>query len=142
MDATLKERILRRLDNLSDERGYQLLDYVEFLVSKYAERSNPNNFFSRLSDTVQDTMRAGKLPISAISGTVNILDGATKVMKGVAAAAQTVVDEASKSARNIGTPAGPGVAPVAATPAPGGESAPVAPGTTTPSNSRPVDGTG
>ena len=39
MHDQLKERIQRKLDALSDERGYQLLDYVEFLESKYAERA-------------------------------------------------------------------------------------------------------
>jgi len=39
-------------------------------------------------------MRAGKLPIKAISGTMGLMDSAGKVMKGVAAAAQSVVDEA------------------------------------------------
>lgn len=105
MDASLKDRIIRQLEALPDERGYQVLDYIEFLGSKYAARSTPDNFFSRLTDTVQDTMRAGKLPINAISGTVGIFDGASRVMKGVAAAAATVVDEASKTARSIATPA-------------------------------------
>ena len=49
-----------------------------------------------MTETVEDTMRAGKLPIKAISGTMGILDSATKVMKGVAAAGQAVVDEAVK----------------------------------------------
>mgnify|MGYP003453516072 FL=1 len=62
MNEQLRDRILRRLDTLPDERGLQLLDYVEFLESKYAERSTPSNLFARFSDSVQDTMRAGKLP--------------------------------------------------------------------------------
>ena len=115
MNDHLRARIQRRLESLSDDRGYQILDYVEFLESKYAERANPNNFFSRLTDTVQDTMRAGKLPINAISGTVGLFDGASKVMKGVAAAAATVVDEASRTAREITTakPAAPADDPAA-----------------------------
>ena len=32
MNDNIRERILRKLDTLSDERGYQVLDYVEFLV--------------------------------------------------------------------------------------------------------------
>ena len=114
MEDTLKDRIIRRLDQMSDERGFQVLDYVEFLESKYAARSNPDNFFSRLTDTVQDTMRAGKIPIQAISGTVGIFDGASKVMKGVAAAAASVVDEASKTARTITNPTPAPVTPPAA----------------------------
>ena len=50
MNEQLRDRILRRLDTLPDERGLQLLDYVEFLESKYAERSTPSNLFARLSE--------------------------------------------------------------------------------------------
>ena len=95
MNEQLKERILRSIETLPDERGYQVLDYVEFLESKYAERANPENVFTKLTDKAQDLMRAGKVPLDAISGTVSFFDGASKVMKGLAAAAQTVVDEAT-----------------------------------------------
>jgi hypothetical protein len=94
MNDMLKQRILRRLEALSDERGYQILDYVEFLESKYGERARPTGILAKLTETVEDTMRAGKLPIKAISGTMGLMDSAGKVMKGVAAAAQSVVDEA------------------------------------------------
>lgn len=101
MNEHLKERILRALEPLSDDRGYQLLDYVEFLESKYAERANPSNVFTKITDRAEDILRAGKVPLDAISGTVTFFDGASKVMKGLASAAQAVVDEASKTARNI-----------------------------------------
>lgn len=99
MNENLKQRILRRLDPLSDERGYQILDYVEFLESKYAERAAPTNVFARMTETVEDVLRAGKLPVKAVSGTMGVMDSASKLMKGVAAAAQSVVDEAMQAAQ-------------------------------------------
>ena len=98
MNELLKQRIIRRLDGLSDERGYQILDYVEFLESKYGQRSAMGGFFSKLTETAEDTMRAVGLPIKAVSGTMGLMESAGKVMKGVAAAAQSVVDEAVKVA--------------------------------------------
>lgn len=91
------QRIQRKLESLSDERGYQVLDYVEFLESKFAERAAPTGIFARITETVEDTMRAGKLPIQAISGTMGVMDSAAKVMKGFAAAGKTVVDEAMRA---------------------------------------------
>jgi hypothetical protein len=41
MNAYLRDKLLQKLETLSDERGYQVLDYVEFLESKYAERQVP-----------------------------------------------------------------------------------------------------
>jgi len=94
MNEQLKQRILRRLETLADERGYQILDYVEFLESKYAERAAPTNIFAKISEGIEDTMRAARIPIKAVSATTGLVDSAGKVMKGVAAAAQSVVDEA------------------------------------------------
>ena len=109
MNDLLRQRILRRLENLPDERAYQVLDYIEFLESRYAERAAPTGFLARLSETVEDTMRAAKLPVQAISGTASVVDSATRIMKGLAAAGQAVVDEAVKAASK--PPPGPETAP-------------------------------
>ena len=115
MNEQLKQRILRRLEALADERGYQILDYVEFLESKYAQRSAPTNLFAKISEGIEDTMRAARIPLRAISGTTGLVDSAGKVMKGVAAAAQSVVDEALQAAAPPKSapakPADPQVAP-------------------------------
>lgn len=115
MNDMLKQRILRKLEQLSDERGYQVLDYVEFLESKFAERATPSGIFAKLTETVEDTMRAGKLPIQAISGTMGVMDSAAKVMKGFAAAGKAVVDEAVRAAE--GKPAVPAATEPQAPPA-------------------------
>lgn len=97
MNDLLKQRIIRLLDAASDERGYQILDFCEFLDSKYAERSQPDGILSKITATVENTMRAGQLPIQAITGTMGLMDSAAKVMKGLAAAGQAVVEEAVKA---------------------------------------------
>ena len=104
MNEQLKQRILRRLETLTDERGYQILDFVEFLESKYAARAAPTNLFAKISEGIEDTMRAARIPIKAISGTTGLMDSAGKVMKGVAAAAQSVVDEAIQAAETKPVP--------------------------------------
>ncbi len=98
MNEALKQRILRRLEALPDERGYQILDFIEFLESKYAERARPSGLLAKITETVEDTMRAGKLPIQAISGTMTVMDSAARLMKGLAAAGSAVVDEAVRAA--------------------------------------------
>lgn len=103
MNDLLRQRIMRALETLPDERAYQVLDYVEFLESRYAERQRPTGILAQITDTVEDTLRAGKLPIQAISGTMGVMDSATRIMKGLAAAGQAVVDEAV----NIAAPAQP-----------------------------------
>lgn len=98
MNDGVRDRILRRLEDLPDERVYQVLDYIEFLESRYAARSRGGGIFSKITETAEDTMRAAGVPLRAITGTMGLVDSAGKVMRGVAAAAQTVVDEAVKAA--------------------------------------------
>ena len=112
MNDQLRERIQRRLEALSDERGYQILDYVEFLESKYAERAAPTGILATISEGIEDTMRAAKVPITAIRTTTGLVDSAAKVMRGVAAAAGSVVDEAVK----VASPAAPSAKPKAPPP--------------------------
>jgi hypothetical protein len=116
MNEQLKQRILRRIEALSDQRGYQILDYVEFLESKYAERVAPTNILAKITEGIEDTMRAAKIPIKGISTTMDLMGSAGKVMKGVAAAAQSVVDEALQAAAPdpAATRAAPAPAPAAA----------------------------
>jgi hypothetical protein len=101
MNDLLKQRISRLLEALDDEKAYQVLDYAEFLTSKYAARSEPGGILARITATVENTMRAGKLPVQAITGTMTLMDSAAKVMKGLAAAGQAVVEEAVKAAETM-----------------------------------------
>jgi hypothetical protein len=116
MNEQLRQRILRRIEALSDQRGYQILDYVEFLESKYAERVAPTNILAKITEGIEDTMRAAKIPIKGISTTMDLMGSAGKVMKGVAAAAQSVVDEALQAAAPH-----PGETRAAPAPAPGAQ---------------------
>ena len=107
MDDLLKQRISRLLETLDDEKAYQVLDYAEFLTSKYAARSEPQGILAKITTTVENTMRAGKLPVQAITGTVSLMDSAAKLMKGLAAAGQAVVEEAVKVAEESRRPEPP-----------------------------------
>jgi hypothetical protein len=91
MNDHLRDRIQRRLDALSDERGYQVLDYVEFLESKYAERQSPGaNVFTRLTESVEDKLRAGRVSATVIAETMGVLNRASGVLNGALAAAGEV----------------------------------------------------
>jgi hypothetical protein len=90
----MKDRLLRRLETLSDERLYQVLDYIEFLESRYAERKPaPPDVFQRFAEGVEDTLRAGKVSASAVSQTMGLLSKAMGVLGGVAAAGKSVAND-------------------------------------------------
>jgi hypothetical protein len=94
MNEFLRDRILRKLETLSDERLYQVLDFVEYLESKYAERQNPApNAFSQFIESVEDRLRAGRVSASTIAETVGLMNKAVGVLNGVAAAGKSVASD-------------------------------------------------
>lgn len=101
MNEFLKKRIERKLESLPDERVYQVLDYIEFLDSKYASRSSTEpSPLQKFAETVEDTMRAGRLSASAIRGTMDAMSAAGRVMGGLAAAGKSVVDQVAGTAKD------------------------------------------
>ena len=68
MNQFLRDRILRKLDTISDERAYQVLDFVEYLESKYAERQSPStNVLQRFAETVEDKLRAAQRKLGHVT---------------------------------------------------------------------------
>ena len=65
MNDILKERLLRKLEALPEEKAYQVLDYIEFLESKYAERPGGGPAFPKVAENLADTMHTGPVPITA-----------------------------------------------------------------------------
>lgn len=101
MNEHLRERIIRKLDALTDERGYQVLDYVEFLESKFAERQNPQgNAFTRFTEGVEDRLRAGRVSASAIAETMGLLNRAANVLNGAMAAGKSVANDIVTAAQS------------------------------------------
>lgn len=120
MNEILRDRILRRLETLSDERGYQVLDYVEFLESKYAEKTAQSpNVFQRFTEGVEDSLRAGRVSATTIAETMGLLNKAMGVLSGVAAAGKSVASDVMEAAsRTTYSTHAPPAGPPAPTPPP------------------------
>ena len=139
MNPSLLSRITRKLESLSDDRGYQVLDYVEFLESKYAERqAPPANVFTRFAEGVEDAMRAGRLSTQTITQTMDLMNKAMGVLNGVTAAGSSLANDLVSTASQITTnplqkpPAAPAATPPSAVEAPkvtASDSAPGGPNT-------------
>jgi hypothetical protein len=112
MHDHLRERINRKLDTLSDERAYQVLDYIEFLDSRYGQRTTttPNTTaFAKLTDAVEDTLRTGRVPAATIAETVGLMNKAASAITGAYQATKAAATEL------VNTPPSP--PPAAARPA-------------------------
>lgn len=94
MHDILRDRILRRLEALPEQRLYQVLDYIEFVESKYAERqAPPPNVLQRFAEGVEDTLRAGNLSASTVAEAMGFMSKAMNVLSGVAAAGASVASD-------------------------------------------------
>ena len=102
MNEYLRDRILRKLDTLSDERLYQVLDFVEFLETKYAERPEAApGIFTRFAEAVEDRLRAGQVSASTIAETMGLMGKAMGILEGVAAAGKSVANDVAAAGKSV-----------------------------------------
>lgn len=100
MNEHLRDRIMRKLDTLADERGYQILDYVEFLESRYAERQTSGaTAFTRFTEAVEDRLRAGRVSATTIAEAMNLMNRAANVLNGAVAAGRSVANDIVSATR-------------------------------------------
>lgn len=109
MNEMLRDRIARKLETLSDERGYQVLDFVEYLESKYAERQSPQaNVLTQFAEAVEDKLRAGKVSTQTIAQAMGFMSKAMNVLNGVAAAGKSVASDIVGATTSTTSPTRPG----------------------------------
>ena len=116
MNEHLRDRILRKLETLPDERGYQVLDYVEFLESKFAERQSPTaTTFSRFTEAIEDKLRASKVSASTIAETLGFMNRAANVLNNAVETGRSMANELVNTTRPT-TPPPSGPEPPPSTP--------------------------
>lgn len=96
MNDLLWERLKRKLETLPDDKAYQVLDYIEFLESKYVDRPAGAPAFQKVAETLEDTLRAGRVPVNIITGTMDAVGKAGKFLEGLAAAGKAAVEEVAR----------------------------------------------
>ncbi len=93
MHDVMRERLWRKLQVLPDEQLYQVLDYIEFLESKYAPgRATEPSPLQKFAEKFEDRMRDLSVAPRYIRGAVGMFGTASTVMKGVVDASKQVVD--------------------------------------------------
>jgi hypothetical protein len=80
MNEVLRKQIWRKLAGLPDEKGYQVLDYIQFLESEYAESAAEARGFQRFGELLQDRMRKRHVPATALRETMRVLGATDRVL--------------------------------------------------------------
>jgi hypothetical protein len=95
MHDMLRERLWRQLEALPEAQLYQVLDYIEFLGSKYARDNvrSPASAMQRFGERLEDQLRVNRVGYDAIRGTLNVVGAADRVMAGLAEAGRSILRE-------------------------------------------------
>lgn len=109
MNDITRERLWRKLQVLPDEQLYQVLDYIEFLESKYAKGKAPEpTGLQRFAERLEDRLRMRSLAPQYIRGAVGLFGTARKVMEagrevvgGVVEAGLGVVDGVVETGKEL-----------------------------------------
>ena len=93
MNENLKAKIAGKLEGLDDEMGRQLLDYLEFLESKYNRSRRAPTTVQRITENIEDRLGTVRLTDVAAKGGAQVMDAAGKLMEGLAVASRVVAEE-------------------------------------------------
>lgn len=95
MHDVLRDRVLRRLESLPDDKMYQVLDYIEFLESRYGDPDlkREASGLQRFAERLEDGLRRRTVTPSTIREAFQLLSAADRVLSGVSSAGRQLLDE-------------------------------------------------
>ena len=103
MHDALRARLLRSIESLPEEQVYQVLDFIEFLESKYGkERPAEASGLQSFAEKIEDELRHRALSPSSLREVFQLISAADKVLSNVAAAGKELLGEMNGTARGKG----------------------------------------
>ncbi|MDH5588744.1 MAG: DUF2281 domain-containing protein [Gemmatimonadota bacterium] len=115
MHDVLRQRLLRKIESLPDAQIYQVLDFIEFLESKYAEvPSVESTGLQKFAENLEDKLRVKAVSPSTIREAFQLIAAADRVLSNVSAAGKQVLSELNEAwdgPGGEGGAAGPPVGP-------------------------------
>ena len=92
MHDVLRQRLLRKIESLPDEQIYQVLDYIEFLESKYstAELIEASGL-QKFAEGLEDKLRKRAVSPSTIREAFQLISAADRVLAGVSSAGKQIL---------------------------------------------------
>ena len=85
MHDVLRTRLLRKLESLPEDQVYQILDYIEFLESKYApDLSSETTVLQSFAEKLEDQLRRRTVSPASLREAFQLISAADKVLSNVA----------------------------------------------------------
>ena len=94
MHDVLRQRLLRKIESLPDEQIYQVLDYIEFLESKYAAAADLEaSGLQKFAEGLEDKMRRRAVSPNTIREAFQLISAADRVLSGVSSAGKQILND-------------------------------------------------
>jgi len=112
MHDVLRTRLLRKLESLPEDQVYQVLDYIEFLESKYApDLSSETTGLQSFAEKMEDQLRRRTVSPASLREAFQLISAADKVLSNVANMGKELLGDLNGSAEGKGTKAGSSAKP-------------------------------
>jgi hypothetical protein len=94
MHDILRTRIFRKLESLPEEQVYQILDYIEFIESKYARNvSAETSGLQSLAEKLEDQLRRRAVSPSSLREAFQLISAADKVLSNISNVGKELLGE-------------------------------------------------
>lgn len=94
MHDVLRQRLLRRIESLPEQQIYQVLDFIEFLESKYVvEPAEQASGLQRFAENLEDKLRRKAVSPATIREAFQLISAADRVLSGVSSAGKQIISE-------------------------------------------------
>lgn len=94
MHDVLRNRLIRKLESLPEDQVYQVLDYIEFLESKYApDLSAETSGLQSFAEKIEDQLRKRTVSPSSLREAFQLISAADKVLSNVAKAGKDLLGD-------------------------------------------------
>ena len=94
MHDVLRARLLRKIESLPEEQVYQILDFIEFLESKYAKESAPEaSGLQSFAEKLEDQLRKRTVSPASLREAFQLIAAADKVLSNVANVGKELLGE-------------------------------------------------
>jgi len=105
MHDVLRRRILRKLETLPDAQLYQVLDYIEFLGSRYAGHEPTDaRGLQKWAEKLEDGLRKRTVNPSSLREAFQLISAADRVLNSVSEAGKQLLDEFQWPEEERGSP--------------------------------------
>ncbi len=101
MHDVLRARVMRKIESLPEAQVYAVLDYIDFLESKYAAADGKKRAggLQRLAEGIEDGLRRRAFSPSNLREAFQVIAAADRALSGVTEAGRQILGELSRTGR-------------------------------------------